>query len=108
MEGTGGLCVDGNYIKRELRDSGLDLIRKTAESCDSLQGFFFVNSLNSGTGAGLNEGLTSIISIDYGKKNKIMSGIFPSNEMKTSIIENYNFIIAYMGMFDNLDMTIAI
>ena len=108
MEGTGGNCVEGHYLKKELRDSVLKLIRKTAESCDSLQGFFFVNSLNSGTGAGLNEGLTSSIGIDYGKKDKIMSGIFPSNEMKTSIVENYNFTIAYMGMFDNLDMTIAI
>jgi hypothetical protein len=67
MEGTGGNCVEGHYIKRELQESALDLIRKTAERCNSLQGFFFVNSLNSGTGAGFNEGLTSRIGIDYEK-----------------------------------------
>jgi hypothetical protein len=108
MEGTGGNCVEGHYIKRELQESALDLIRMTAERCDSLQGFFFVNSLNSGTGAGLNEGLASRIGIDYSKKNKIMSGIFPSNEMQTSIVENYNFTLAYMGIHEHLDMTIAI
>jgi hypothetical protein len=63
-----------------------------------LQGFFFINSLNSGTGTGFNESLTNRLAIDYEKKYKIMLGIFPSNEMKSSIVENYNFTIAYMGM----------
>ena len=44
----------GHYtIGKEVIDLALDRIRKMADNCTNIQGFFIFNSLGGGTGSGL-------------------------------------------------------
>jgi hypothetical protein len=47
-EGTGGICVYGQYLSRDLCDFGSNLIRKAAERCDAVDSLVFVCSLSGG------------------------------------------------------------
>lgn len=68
---AGNNWAKGHYTEgAELVDQVLDVVRREAEGCDSLQGFQITHSLGGGTGSGMGtlliskirEGRTSILS----------------------------------------------
>ena len=48
--------------------SSLDCIRKLAESCSNLEGFFIYNSVGGGTGSGFGTLMERRLSVEYGTK----------------------------------------
>ena len=56
QSGAGNNWAKGHYTEgAELVDSVLEVVRKEAEGCDSLQGFQLTHSLGGGTGSGMGE-----------------------------------------------------
>jgi tubulin beta len=60
--GAGNNWAKGHYTEgAELVDNVLDVVRREAEGCDSLQGFQITHSLGGGTGSGMGTLLISKI-----------------------------------------------
>ncbi|KAI9618664.1 hypothetical protein KEM48_006643 [Puccinia striiformis f. sp. tritici PST-130] len=60
----------GHYtVGKELIDISMDRIRKLADNCTGLQGFFVFHSFGGGTGSGFGALLLERLSADYGKKS---------------------------------------
>ena len=62
QSGAGNNWAKGHYTEgAELVDQVIDVVRREAESCDSLQGFQITHSLGGGTGSGMGTLLISKI-----------------------------------------------
>jgi tubulin beta len=62
QSGAGNNWAKGHYTEgAELVDQVLDVVRREAEGCDSLQGFQITHSLGGGTGSGMGTLLISKI-----------------------------------------------
>ena len=78
----------GHYtVGKELVDKVLDKIRKLADNCTSLQGFFIFRSFGGGTGSGFASLLMERLSVDYGKKSKLEFSIYPAPQVATAVVE---------------------
>ena len=78
----------GHYtVGKELIDLTLDRVRKLADQCTGLQGFFIFHSFGGGTGAGFGSLLMERLSVDYGKKSKLEFTIYPSPQVSVAIVE---------------------
>jgi len=63
----------GHYtIGKEIVDLALDRIRKLSDNCTGLQGFLVFHAVGGGTGSGLGSLLLERLSVDYGKKSKLV------------------------------------
>ncbi|KAL4477992.1 hypothetical protein ABPG72_013400 [Tetrahymena utriculariae] len=106
-EDCGSNYVRGKYtIGREVCNITLDQIRLESDKCDNLQGFIIHRSINGGTGAGVGNLIADRLSIDYNKKVKINSLLFPSNNIANEVVEPFNFVLGMHDILNNLDMSI--
>jgi tubulin beta len=79
QSGAGNNWAKGHYTEgAELVDSVLDVVRKEAEGCDSLQGFQITHSLGGGTGAGMGTLLISKIREEYPDRMMCTFSVVPS------------------------------
>lgn len=77
--GAGNNWAKGHYTEgAELVDSIMDVVRKEAENCDSLQGFQLAHSLGGGTGSGLGTLLISKIREEYPDRIMTTFSVVPS------------------------------
>ncbi|BFZ20137.1 hypothetical protein BsWGS_23176 [Bradybaena similaris] len=84
----------GYYTKgRDILELVLDRIRKLADQCSGLQGFFIFHSFGGGTGSGLTSLLLPILTHDYSKKPKIEFSIYPAPQISTAVVEPYNSVL---------------
>ncbi|KAF9288692.1 tubulin alpha chain-like protein [Linnemannia elongata] len=94
----------GHYtIGKELVDKVLDKVRKLADNCSGLQGFFVFHSFGGGTGSGFGALLLERLSADYGKKSKLEFAVYPAPEMATSVVEPYNSILTTHTTLEHTD-----
>ncbi|KAF9197941.1 Tubulin alpha-3C/D chain, partial [Haplosporangium sp. Z 27] len=94
----------GHYtIGKEVVDSVLDRLRKLADACTGLQGFFVFHSFGGGTGSGFGALLLERLSVDYGKKSKLEFAVYPAPEMATSVVEPYNSILTTHTTLEHTD-----
>ncbi|KAK3832243.1 MAG: Tubulin/FtsZ [Linnemannia elongata] len=94
----------GHYtIGKELVDTVLDRVRKLADNCSGLQGFFVFHSFGGGTGSGFGALLLERLSADYGKKSKLEFAVYPAPEMATSVVEPYNSILTTHTTLEHTD-----
>jgi tubulin alpha len=92
----------GHYtIGKEIIDHALDRIRKMADNCTGLQGFFIYNALGGGTGSGLGSLLLERLSVDYGKKTKIGFNVFPSPQISNACVEPYNSVLSTHSLLEH-------
>ncbi|KNZ73349.1 Tubulin beta-2 chain [Termitomyces sp. J132] len=107
--GAGNNWAKGFYTEgAELIDSILEVTRKQAESCDSLQGFQIVHSLGGGTGAGLGSLLLSKIREEFPDRMLSTFSIIPSVKVSETIVEPYNAMLSLHQLVDNGDLTFCI
>ena len=86
QSGAGNNWAKGHYTEgAELVDSVLDVVRKEAEACDSLQGFQITHSLGGGTGAGMGTLLISKIREEYPDRMMCTFSVVPSPKV-TSLL----------------------
>lgn len=73
----------GHYtVGKEIIDTTLDRIRRLANNCEGLQGFFVFHSFGGGTGSGFTSMLMERLSAEYGKKSKLEFSIYPAPQVK--------------------------
>lgn len=71
-------------IGKEMEVTVLDSMRKQAEMCSSLAGFFIFHSMGGGTGSGLTTLLMQRLASEYGKKHKLEFVIYPCPRVSSS------------------------
>lgn len=99
----------GHYtIGKQLIDPALDTIRKLSNSCDSLQGFIFMNSVGGGTGSGFGAQILERLSGDYGKLSKIGFSIYPSPQLATAVVEPYNSVLSTHSFLEHADVSVIL
>ncbi|ELP84573.1 tubulin alpha-1 chain, putative [Entamoeba invadens IP1] len=89
----------------ELIDQTMEAVRKIAEGCTGLQGFFIYNSVGGGTGSGFTAALCEKLADKYRKKTKLNTVIWPSPELSSGIVEPYNAVLNTHAMMDLVNCT---
>lgn len=99
----------GHYtVGKEYVDIVMDRLRKVADACDSIQGFFIFNSVGGGTGSGFGSLLLERLTVDYGKKSKLGFSIYPSPLLGTSVVEPYNAVLSTHNLLENTELTVVL
>ncbi|KDE05447.1 tubulin alpha-1A chain [Microbotryum lychnidis-dioicae p1A1 Lamole] len=99
----------GHYtVGKELIDTTCETIRKLADNCNGLQGFFVFHSFGGGTGSGFGALLLERLSQDYGKKSKLEFAVYPSPRMSNSVVEPYNAILTTHTTLEHVDCSFLI
>ncbi|WVF72188.1 tubulin alpha-1A chain [Kwoniella sp. CBS 6097] len=94
----------GHYtIGKELVDGVLEQVRRLADNCSGLQGFFVFHSFGGGTGSGFGALLMERLSTDYGKKSKLEFSVYPAPKMSTSVVEPYNSVLTTHTTLEHSD-----
>ncbi|KAL7722849.1 Tubulin alpha chain [Entamoeba marina] len=95
---NGEYNASSNYAKGrtgydQLLNETMDVVRKSAENCSGLQGFFIYNSVGGGTGSGFTAALCEKLNDKYAKKTKLNTIIWPSPKLTTGVVEPYNAVM---------------
>merc|ERR1712093_899852 len=99
----------GHYtVGKELIDTVLDRLRKLADACSGLQGFFVFHSFGGGTGSGFGALLLERLSTDYGKKSKLEFAVYPSPRMSSSVVEPYNSVLTTHTTLEHVDCSFMV
>ncbi|KAJ7875135.1 tubulin alpha [Mycena olivaceomarginata] len=99
----------GHYtVGKELIDPVMDKIRRLADNCSGLQGFFVFHSFGGGTGSGLGALLLERLSTDYGKKSKLQFCVYPAPPAPyNSVLTTHTTLEHSDCSFSNLNRLIA-
>ncbi len=101
--GAGSNWVRGHYdLGPEILDSCMDRVRKTAELCDSLEGFVWTHSMFGGTGGGLTTLIMSNTRERYPYRTFVSHSMVPSFPASTMAI--FNTVFAFCQMQENCDL----
>ncbi|KAG0144944.1 hypothetical protein CROQUDRAFT_659243 [Cronartium quercuum f. sp. fusiforme G11] len=99
----------GHYtVGKELIDVSMDRIRKLADNCTGLQGFFIFHSFGGGTGSGFGALLLERLSADYGKKAKLEFAVYPAPKMSSSVVEPYNSVLTTHTTLEHVDCSFLV
>lgn len=90
-------------IGKQILSPVMNMIRKSAEQSNSLQGFFVFHSFGGGTGSGFTALLMEKVNEEFGKKCKLQLSIYPSPQICTAIVEPYNSVLTTHNSMDNVD-----
>ncbi|AQZ15218.1 TUB2 (YFL037W) [Zygosaccharomyces parabailii] len=105
---AGNVWAKGHYTEgAELVDSVMDVIRREAESCDSLQGFQITHSLGGGTGSGMGTLLISKIREEFPDRMMATFSVMPSKTSDT-VVEPYNATLSVHQLVEHSDETFCI
>ena len=99
----------GHYtIGKDLVDTVLEQVRRLADNCSGLQGFFVFHSFGGGTGSGFGALLMERLSTDYGKKSKLEFSVYPAPKMSTSVVEPYNSVLTTHTTLEHSDCSFMV
>jgi tubulin beta len=107
--GAGNNWAKGYYTEgAELIDQVMDVVRKEAESCDSLQGFQITHSLGGGTGSGMGSLILGKIKEEYPDRMLCTFSVVPSPKVSDTVVEPYNAVLTVHQLLENSDETFCI
>jgi tubulin alpha len=95
-------------VGKELIDPVMDKIRRQADNCSGLQGFFVFHSFGGGTGSGFGALLLERLSTDYGKKAKLEFCVYPAPQLSSSIVEPYNSVLTTHTTLEHSDCSFMV
>ncbi|KAI1487808.1 beta-tubulin [Biscogniauxia mediterranea] len=99
----------GHYTEgADLVDEVMDVVRREAEVCDSLQGFQITQSLGGGTGAGLGTLLLSKVREEFPDRVMATYSVIPSPKVSDTVVEPYNATLSIHQLVENADETFCI
>ncbi|KAJ2931595.1 hypothetical protein H1R20_g5535, partial [Candolleomyces eurysporus] len=99
----------GHYtVGKELIDPVMDKLRKLADNCSGLQGFFVFHSFGGGTGSGFGALLLEKLSTDYGKKSKLEFCVYPAPQLSSSVVEPYNSVLTTHTTLEHSDCSFMV
>ncbi|TVU14212.1 hypothetical protein EJB05_37664, partial [Eragrostis curvula] len=94
----------GHYNKgAELIDALLDIMRREAETCDSLQGFQLCHSLGGGTSSSMGTLLMSKIREEFPDRMMLTFSVFPSDKVSDVVVEAFNATLSVNQLVENAD-----
>ncbi|KAH7184329.1 Tubulin/FtsZ, GTPase domain-containing protein [Fusarium oxysporum] len=106
---AGNNWAKGHYTEgAELIDQVLDVVRREAEGCDSLQGFQITHSLGGGTGSGMGTLLISKIREEFPDRMMATFSVVPSPKVSDTVVEPYNATLSVHQLVENSDATFCI
>lgn len=106
---AGNVWAKGHYTEgAELVDSVMDVIRREAEGCDSLQGFQITHSLGGGTGSGMGTLLISKIREEFPDRMMATFSVLPSPKTSDTVVEPYNATLSVHQLVEYSDETFCI
>ncbi|KAB8071268.1 tubulin beta subunit [Aspergillus leporis] len=109
QSGAGNNWAKGHYTEgAELVDQVLDVVRREAEGCDSLQGFQIAHSLGGGTGAGMGTLLISKIREEFPDRMMATFSVMPSPKVSDTVVEPYNATLSVHQLVEHADETFCI
>ncbi|KAF7798888.1 hypothetical protein EIP86_010116 [Pleurotus ostreatoroseus] len=86
----------------------MDKLRRLADNCSGLQGFFVFHSFGGGTGSGFGALLLERLSVDYGKKSKLEFCVYPAPQLSSSIVEPYNSVLTTHTTLEHSDCSFMV
>ena len=86
----------------------MDRIRRLADNCTGLQGFFVFHSFGGGTGSGFGALLMERLANDYGKKSKLEFCVYPAPQLSSSIVEPYNSVLTTHTTLEHSDCSFMV
>ncbi|KAG6903465.1 hypothetical protein C0995_005488 [Termitomyces sp. Mi166 len=99
----------GHYtIGKEKIDLVMDKVRRLADNCNGLQGFFVFHSFGGGTGSGLGALILERLSTDYGKKSKLEFSVYPAPTLANSVVEPYNSVLTTHTTLEHSDCSFMV
>ncbi|EPQ59011.1 tubulin alpha [Gloeophyllum trabeum ATCC 11539] len=99
----------GHYtIGKEQIDLVMDKVRRLADNCNGLQGFFVFHSFGGGTGSGFGALILERLSTDYGKKSKLEFSVYPAPTMANSVVEPYNSVLTTHTTLEHSDCSFMV
>lgn len=106
---AGNVWAKGHYTEgAELVESVMDVIRREAEGCDSLQGFQITHSLGGGTGSGMGTLLISKIREEFPDRMMATFSVLPSPKTSDTVVEPYNATLSVHQLVEHSDETFCI
>jgi len=109
QNGAGNNWAKGHYTEgAELIDSVLEVVRREAESADSLQGFQLTHSLGGGTGSGMGTLLLSKMREEYPDRMLSTYSVMPSPKVSDTVIEPYNATLSIHQLIENADNVVCL
>jgi Tubulin/FtsZ family, GTPase domain len=99
----------GHYtVGKEQIDVVMDKVRRLADNCSGLQGFFIFHSFGGGTGSGFGALILERLSTDYGKKSKLEFSVYPAPTMANSVVEPYNSVLTTHTTLEHSDCSFMV
>lgn len=99
----------GHYtVGKDLIDPVLDKVRRLADNCSGLQGFFVFHSFGGGTGSGFGALLLEKLFQDYGKKSKLEFCVYPAPQLSSSVVEPYNAVLTTHATLEYADCSFMV
>lgn len=86
----------------------MDRVRRLADNCSGLQGFFVFHSFGGGTGSGFGALVLERLSTDYGKKSKLEFSVYPAPTMANSVVEPYNSVLTTHTTLEHSDCSFMV
>lgn len=109
QSGGGNNWARGFYTEgQEIVGQIMDVIRKEAETCDSLQGFQLAHSLGGGTGSGLGTLLLYKIREEYPDRILSTYSIYPPVKVPDVVVGPYNCTLATHQLVESADEVFCI
>jgi tubulin beta len=109
QNGANSNWAKGYYTNgAELIESVLNVVRREAESCDSLQGFQMTHSLGGGTGSGMGSLVISKLREEYPGRVMTTFSVIPSQEQETIEVAPYNTTLSLHQLVENADCCFAL
>lgn len=106
---AGNNWAKGHYTEgAELVDQVLDVVRREAENCDSLQGFQITHSLGGGTGSGMGTLMIAKIREEFPERMMATFSVVPSPKVSDTVVEPYNATLSVHQLVEHSDETFCI
>ncbi|EGF76672.1 hypothetical protein BATDEDRAFT_92466 [Batrachochytrium dendrobatidis JAM81] len=108
VSGSGNNWAMGHHVYGpQYRDQILEVVRKQAEYCNSLQSFFIIGSMGGGTGSGLGSYLFGLLEDAFPSVYRFASTVIPSpnDDVVTS---PYNSVLSLHKMAQSVDCVLPV
>ncbi|EFJ07882.1 hypothetical protein SELMODRAFT_132773, partial [Selaginella moellendorffii] len=108
ISGSGNNWAHGhNFYGPKYSGTIIEKVRREAEICSSLQGFFLLHSLGGGTGSGLGSYILELLHDAYPKVFRFSASLFPSTDDDV-ITSPYNSVLSIGSLTQHADCVFPI